>query len=303
MSKQDIAVRFARETAEHQMLILHDDGLYRHVRFRHPKRSAYWFELITTPGTLIFRGDGESYVFNREPDMFEWFRTSAWKGRPNLGYWAEKMTSSRDTIKRYDQDLLAAEVCRTVDECYDYKPMPDGLREAVQENVLDELVGHEDTDRQTVDSFAFYINEKDRFDPFADPDFRFHDVWEWRTQDYDWWFEWACQAIVWGINQYNAAKARKRLSDRRLKVGRLAVYVEPRDGWVGGFVADGAVYVLPLPFLVFRWQRKTKLVKPLDCTPLALTAAEKARSENDRVWGTAPRVVDVQLPEPAEVPA
>jgi hypothetical protein len=42
---------------------------------------------------------------------------------------------------------------------------------------------------------------------------------------------------------------------RRLTVGRLQVYLEPRDAWVGVYVAPAAVYVLPVPFLVFRWSR------------------------------------------------
>ena len=29
----EIAARFAKDTAEHQLLILKDDGLYRHLRF------------------------------------------------------------------------------------------------------------------------------------------------------------------------------------------------------------------------------------------------------------------------------
>lgn len=36
---------------------------------------------------------------------------------------------------------------------------------------------------------------------------------------------------------------------------RLSVYIEPRDWWVGVYVAPGAVFVCPLPTLVFRWQR------------------------------------------------
>lgn len=43
---------------------------------------------------------------------------------------------------------------------------------------------------------------------------------------------------------------------RRLVRGRLAVYLEPRDAWIGVYVAPDAVYVLPLPFLVFRWTRR-----------------------------------------------
>lgn len=42
---------------------------------------------------------------------------------------------------------------------------------------------------------------------------------------------------------------------RRLHVGRLAVYLEPRDLWIGAYVAIDAVYVCLLPVLVFRWTR------------------------------------------------
>jgi hypothetical protein len=42
----------------------------------------------------------------------------------------------------------------------------------------------------------------------------------------------------------------------RLRFGRLSVYLEPRDIWVGVYIAPAAVYVLPLPFCVFKWTRK-----------------------------------------------
>lgn len=43
---------------------------------------------------------------------------------------------------------------------------------------------------------------------------------------------------------------------RRLVAGRLSVYVEPRDAWVGVYVAPRAVYVCVLPFLVLKWRRR-----------------------------------------------
>jgi hypothetical protein len=36
---------------------------------------------------------------------------------------------------------------------------------------------------------------------------------------------------------------------------RLRIYLEPRDCWVGVYVAPRAVYVCPLPFVVVRWTR------------------------------------------------
>jgi len=39
-------------------------------------------------------------------------------------------------------------------------------------------------------------------------------------------------------------------------MSRLRVYIEPRDIWVGVYVAPKAVYICPVPLLVFRWQRR-----------------------------------------------
>lgn len=43
---------------------------------------------------------------------------------------------------------------------------------------------------------------------------------------------------------------------KRLRFGRLSVYLEPRDIWVGVYVAPAAVYVCPLPLLVLKWDRE-----------------------------------------------
>jgi hypothetical protein len=39
------------------------------------------------------------------------------------------------------------------------------------------------------------------------------------------------------------------------KAPRLAIYLEPRDAWVGLYIAPHAIYACPLPFLVLRWTR------------------------------------------------
>lgn len=213
-SVENIAARFARETAEHQMTVLHDECLYRHLRFRNPKHGLYWFDLITVPGTLIFRGDGESFVFNRTEDMFEFFRSSAYKGEPNVSYWAEKLTSGR-AVMVYDQDLLqkhvddlAAEAIE--DEAKETVATEDrvltGLAEAIREQITDELTGDESLDRDLVERFRYWANPTDEFKISRKaPDFEFHDSWEWNCRDYDWWFLWTCHAIVWGIAQYDKA--------------------------------------------------------------------------------------------------
>jgi hypothetical protein len=203
---RDVAKRFARETANHRMTVLHDDGLYRHLRFRAPENSFYWFELITVPGSLTFRGDGQSFVFARVEDMFEFFRDSGAGQRVNPQYWAEKLTShQRDEVKRYDREIFEQRVREATDDAVRYGSAPADLAQAIQENLLEsEEVEYETGAHEALRNFTFYKNPADCFDPRKQPDFQFHDTWEWDFTDYDWWFLWSLHAIVWGIAQYDA---------------------------------------------------------------------------------------------------
>src|SRR5436190_22697501 len=115
MSTNYDAERFQSDTRDHEMTVLRDDGLYRHLRFKAPDTSFYWFDLITWPGYLAVVGDfGDGYTFTRVPDMFEFFRAkSGWNGGSiNPMYWAEKIASGRDGVKRYSMDIFR----RLIDE-------------------------------------------------------------------------------------------------------------------------------------------------------------------------------------------
>lgn len=193
--------RFRRETADHAMTVLHDDGLYRHVRFQRqvwrpplaaPQRSSmYWFELITAPGSLIFQGDGDSFVFRRVEDMFEFFRGPV--GDINPSYWGEKLTDGRDRVLKFNSEKFERRVKDAfVEACRD-GGVPSGTGLALREDVLD-LSDYEHEARRA-------LNE------FEHKGFRFYDTYEWDFDDYDWWFLWALHGIVWGIAQYDAAKA------------------------------------------------------------------------------------------------
>lgn len=248
--EEQIAQRFACDTASHGMTVLRDDGLYRHLHFVHVdpdtgKRGsiAYpWFDLITVPGALIFRGDGSSFVFSRTQDMLAFFRGSAHRGQPNYGYWAQKLTSDDSNAMRYNQDLMAARVGELVEEFIsslpaaeeepaqesapsglaplgpgeklrDFVPVletprhasevSDRLRVEVQEEVLDALSGDYSLDLNTLSGFRFHIKPNPSYKDA--PDFEFNDPWELGVKEFDWWFLWACQAIVWGIRQYDAS--------------------------------------------------------------------------------------------------
>jgi hypothetical protein len=187
----EIAARFARDTRDHQIKVLHDDGLYRHLRFMAPKTSEYWFEIVTWPGSLAIRGDvGEDYVFTRVEDMFTFFR-----GREiNPHYWAEKLGGGRRSVKEYSEKLLRQRVVEQFVSDARWGGVPAGTGKSLRTWVLNEDLGDEHEARNTVESFAHRGYE-------------FSDVWEWDFHDYEPQFLWCCYALVWGIGQYDVAKA------------------------------------------------------------------------------------------------
>lgn len=200
-----IARRFKSETRNHTLTVLLDQGLHRHLHFQEPGRSAYWFDLITVPGALIFQGDGDSFVFRRDRDMFAFFRGPV--GRINPHYWSEKLTNGRNSVKAYSSKLLEQHVKDVLDEAGTWGDRPRGLVKAVREEILESCeIDHEDAARQLLSEFEFYADPADRLDSRKKPDFTFSDTWEWDLRDYDWWFLWACHAIVWGIARYDTAR-------------------------------------------------------------------------------------------------
>lgn len=193
----DIAARFARETADHKMTVLHDDGLYRHLRFQQQvwrpplsrplKSSFYWFDLITIPGALIFQGDGDSFHFRRVEDMFEFFRGH----RVNPSYWAEKVVDGRDRLMKFDYDLYVTAIKNALADATLYGDVPAGTAEELQRQVFDEVNDYDE------------LGAREALASFEHEGFRFYDTWEWDFHSYDWWFLWSLHAIVWGIASYD----------------------------------------------------------------------------------------------------
>jgi hypothetical protein len=185
----EIAARFARETARHEMQILHDDGLYRHLRFKTPAfGSIYSFDLITWPGCLTIRGDiKEAYTFVRLADMFEFFR----RQRINPDYWSEKLDGDRDRVTVYDQASFEKRVKEYVVEAIREGDAPRGIGAEVTRDIFEcGDITHEAGARAELESFKY-------------EGFTFVDTWEWNFRDWDQGFLRACHAIVWGIGRYD----------------------------------------------------------------------------------------------------
>jgi hypothetical protein len=189
--EQGIALRFADDTAKHAMTILHDDDLYRHLRFTSNPRGygEYWFDLITWPGCLTIRGDyGDAYTFTRERDMLPFFRSR--RGGINPDYWSQKLDGHRESAQVYSEDVfkqIVTELFVSAVECGD---APRGLGRAVRAEILNQDLVDEREARDLLEGFEF-------------EGFDFGETWEFGFRDYERSFLWACNAIVWGIRRYD----------------------------------------------------------------------------------------------------
>lgn len=232
------ATRFAADTTNHQLTVLHDDGLYRHLRFTAPEGGFYWFDLVTWPGKLaVVGGFGDGYVFSRVEDMFTFFRTPTLvDDNPNginPGYWAEKVVDGRERCSAYSEKKFRAQVAEDFADCEDQFPglgaaiseaMDDDyatyLKEGAQEFLRDFTYTTDDGQKRIAEARAEWSSVCGTGASTAELDaawakyqqiergatFGFHDWPEWDLTDYAWQYLWACNAIAWGVKQYDEAK-------------------------------------------------------------------------------------------------
>ncbi|WP_137923912.1 hypothetical protein [Cupriavidus sp. 2SB] len=217
---------FERDVAQHAMTVLHEDGVYRHVRFRRPDSSSMHFDLVTYPGYLVYSGDMGCYVFSRLTDMFEFFRTDRLHGKDpsklyiNRGYWSEKLQAVDGNRRgggatEFDQEKFRQIInqyrMRWVREHRDVldKEQRRALWEAVDDEVLRYLDDGEHAAYQHAHDFSWSANPTSHHRHGYDRrhrTFAFEDLWEHDFTDYTFHFTWCCFAIAWAILQYDAAK-------------------------------------------------------------------------------------------------
>lgn len=203
--EQQTGERFEKDVADHEMTVLHADDMYRHLRFARPVHSSYWFELVTWPGALVIRGDMGSFTFSRMTDMFEFFRHphGGWHRHDSINpsYWAEK-TPDRTVTEEYSEDKFRRVVSNHVAEFEAEYP---GLAKAVEAEIFDSYgsdITYEDSARRALRDFVYY--------PGAGADggltFEFQNVGELDFTEWSYRYLWCCNAIQWGITQYDLAR-------------------------------------------------------------------------------------------------
>jgi len=187
---------FLRCVEKHEMEVLLDNGVYRHLRFKAPDTGNQHFHLVTFPGRLVYCGDMGSYLFERTTDMFGFFR------RPdrgiNLSYWSEKVDAQdRDGIKEFSLERAKEIVKEIVKEQAEY--LEESEKSKIDEE-LELLLDEIDMDANDVGDVMRVASDFNS--DVIDGDW-FSDLWDYSTQEYTYRFQWACYAIAWGIEQYD----------------------------------------------------------------------------------------------------
>ncbi|MEJ4043443.1 hypothetical protein [Erwinia sp. SLM-02] len=197
-------IRFIRDVSSHQLSVIRDDGLYRHLRFSRPSTNAYYFDIVTWPGYLTVTGDMGTWTFSRIADMFDFFGGARESFYINPGYWSEKFESGAGG-SRYDSpcfefdegafekslnDWLSAYLEGCEDE-HDREMAKDAVSELLSNGYRNAWMAG-----QAVDD-AYFPNDVSSWDILDGMG---------SLQKHSHHYLWICYAIAWGIERYNNQK-------------------------------------------------------------------------------------------------
>jgi hypothetical protein len=221
--------RFLLDVAEHELIVVRDDGVNRHIRFKKPGTVCMHFDLITWPGYLCYTGDMGTYVFQRLTDMFEFFRTDREYARQrgkklsiNLGYWTEKLIAVDGSRSGGKAEEFCREKFTAVINEYRVNWMrsakDDGLldkegRRALWEAVDDEVLCYVDDGEHRAQQAAydFCHGRHDKKKPYG---WQFDDLFEHDFTECTHSIVWCCYALSWGIQKYDESKAAKQAAQQ-----------------------------------------------------------------------------------------
>lgn len=205
--------RFLSDVASHEIHVLHDDGVHRHIRFKRPQTRCYSFDLITWPGYLCYTGDMGTFVFERLEDMFEFFRTDRVHSNArgdtrfaiNPSYWGGKLQAidCQDGYKNFSMEAFAAAV---KDDFDIYTESEEGLSQKDKDDLWSDVLGtvlYAEDKCSAVEAIRRFRHHE-HGDIFTDFE---HD-----TSEYSLRFIWCCYALAWGIQKYDETKIQKEVT-------------------------------------------------------------------------------------------
>jgi hypothetical protein len=186
---KDIEARFKKTVVEHEMIVVKDDGLFRHLTFKSARTYNNHFHITTWPGYLAITGDIGSYVFARLPDMFRFFRGDD----INPSYWAEKLQACDRSggVTEFSEDFFHAAIKSDFDQWeFEDEEQKAKAWEALQESNLSEDSGPESLNSAIGDAMSYKCPVTGN---------TFDDFWEHDLEDYTFRFLWCCHAIRWAV--------------------------------------------------------------------------------------------------------
>lgn len=177
---------------DYQMKIVLDQGVHRHLEFKHNNSSDGHFNITTWPGHLCISGDMGSYVFSRVHDMVDFFSGDY----VNPQYWEEKVQSQSkfgSGCKEFNFDTFHKSVKESLTEL-----LSDEYDEKTREEAKDYLdsLEHVEEDEYGAVEFVRSIHIDDI------------DTYEWCSScdEYTFHYLFACHAINFACNTYLAEK-------------------------------------------------------------------------------------------------
>lgn len=204
--------KFLIDVKDHKMTIIKDEGLYRHITFRdRPGSSFYRFDLITWPGYLCITGDCETFVFERESDMFEFFYDPSRPFSINPYYWSEKVVSGRSGITEFSEDKFNAAVKADLIAWMRYRrsEISKEDRRELYDEVVEQIInsdGDQSIKYNLISEFVFEYKVVDSGLGGDRKTFQFIDFFEHNTEEFTFHFIWALRAIAYGVHHYYESK-------------------------------------------------------------------------------------------------
>ena len=198
-----ITDQFIRDISTHEMQVMRDDGVSRHLRFKRPRTMCMHFDILTWPGYLCYTGDMGTFVFRRATDMLEFFRAGK-NDKPyriDFRYWAEKVEAADkgDGLEAFSAEKFKAEVRDYFEQATDdTDAWTDERKAALWEEIESDVLWPVADDGESVAWAALRDFEHDGF--------RFED-WERSSKEYSHRFLWCCHALEWAVRTYDSAKA------------------------------------------------------------------------------------------------
>jgi hypothetical protein len=187
--------RFLNDVKDHKMTILHDDGVFRNIKFARQNTINMSFTLTTWTNHLCISGDMGCYVFSRLEDMFHFFSTPNNELSINEGYWCEKLQSiskfgsNNGSIREFSAERTVKSIKLDLQDSEASKEQLEEFNDLLE---TAEELDNEEEFRQ------LFEDNQDIVRPIFDD----LELWEHYCYNPTFHIQWCLYAIKWGIMQY-----------------------------------------------------------------------------------------------------